>query len=386
MPKGESVGRVGGWSMPLALLLLGCVEPRQADAGYPMVGGPAAVLSEELRIDGWAEQLVPIRRIAVSDQGIIAMSQAQDGQIRFFTAEGEPLGTFGGRGQGPGEFQQPVRLGWQGDTLWVVDPELGRVSFISPSLELARIESHIPRILRLDESGSAHAGVTFSVTPYAPGPEGFLFAGLSPHRRGPPKPFTDYGTFCYLDPDGEVQRVILPLPNDPTAGPIRNRPRHDISPLAGRAAVALASLEGRDAGTFSLVSVDLEGDTVFARRYSFKGEAVSAHPVDRLLSFFRKERTAATGRGLMRSAGGPRILPPFALLLIGDDGSLWIRARLRDGRVPSYHVLAPNGEVIGTVSLPAGSRVAAARLDRIWVVDQDSLGVESVVRYGVEWN
>jgi hypothetical protein len=49
-------------------------------------------------------------------------------------------------------------------------------------------------------------------------------------------------------------------------------------------------------------------------------------------------------------------------------------------------VFAPNGEVIGTVSLPSGSWVPVAQLDRIWVIDEDSLGVESVVRYGVEWN
>jgi hypothetical protein len=58
---------------------------------------------------------------------------------------------------------------------------------------------------------------------------------------------------------------------------------------------------------------------------------------------------------------------------------------VKDGVRP-YRVLDAAGDVVGTVSISETARVAAARLDRIWTVERDGLGVESVVQYAVSWN
>ena len=364
------------------MLLPGCLG--QEEDEYLAVGESVAVLTEELRIDGYAEDLVPISSIAVSADGTIAMIQQQDALIRFFSRSGEPLGTFGGRGEGPGEFMMPVRLGWHGDTLWVLDRALQRASFVAPSLELARIQSHLPRQTRLGEEAGGGTGVTFFTMLWAPGPEGGLYANVASLGKAPPEPFTEYGTWAYVDSRGIIQTTILPLVADPSSGPLRNEPQSDIAPRVGRGAVASASLDGRLAGTFSLTTVDMEGDTVFTRRYAFEREEIPDEVADRLLVEYAGERTAATGQTW---AGGevPRMYPPFQGLLIGEDGSIWIRTRLRDRERP-YYVLAADGEPLGTVNLAEGGGIAAATLDRIWVIDRDSLGVQSVVRYGVEWN
>lgn len=47
--------------------------------------------------------------------------------------------------------------------------------------------------------------------------------------------------------------------------------------------------------------------------------------------------------------------------------------------------LRSDGEPIGTSVLPVSSRIAAADLGRIWVLERDELDVEGVVRYAVEW-
>jgi hypothetical protein len=50
-----------------------------------------------------------------------------------------------------------------------------------------------------------------------------------------------------------------------------------------------------------------------------------------------------------------------------------------------YFVLEPDGDPLGIVPLPESSRVVAATSRRIWVIEVDSLEVESVVRYQVAW-
>src|SRR5688572_17587113 len=81
----------------------------------PLLGAqepPAWRLARDLRIDAGEHDLSPITSLAVSPNGNIAINQQQDGLVRFFDAGGKPLGTFGRRGQGPGEFMTVGRMWW----------------------------------------------------------------------------------------------------------------------------------------------------------------------------------------------------------------------------------------------------------------------------------
>jgi hypothetical protein len=103
-PAGRRAGGSHWWGVAaLVLLMPGCRESRQEDGAYPILGEPVVALTEELRIDGYARDLVPISWIAVSEEGTIAMIQRQDRSIRFFSPLGKSLGTFGRRGEGPGD-------------------------------------------------------------------------------------------------------------------------------------------------------------------------------------------------------------------------------------------------------------------------------------------
>lgn len=383
----KQAGGASWWvGLAVILLLSGCTQSRQEESGYPMIGGPAALLTEDLRIDGHEEELVPIWSIAVSRDGTIAVLQEQEKLVRLFSATGESLGTFGSRGEGPGEFLLPHRLGWHRDTLWVVDRSFRRATFISPSLELVRTESYVAQSARLDGSDGTHRNVTFRMSPRTPGLRGGVYAVLNPPRgQSPPQPFTEYGTLGYVDSQGVVQNVILPLHRDGASGPpFYTFPRSSIAVDVGRAAVAMAPSTGQDAGTLSLVAVDLEGDTMFNRRYSFQGEAIPETVMDSVSAVYATNSAASRGDVTTRGGEAPSIYPPLLGFRIGDDASFWVRLRARDGQRP-YYVLGPDGEPFGRVSLPDENWIAAATLDRIWVIEADHLGVESVVRYGVEW-
>ena len=70
--------------------------------------------------------------------------------------------------------------------------------------------------------------------------------------------------------------------------------------------------------------------------------------------------------------------------MIGQDHTLWLETRLEEDGRP-YVVLDPDGDPIGTVVVPERSRISAAQRDRVWILETDDLGVQSVVRYAVTW-
>ena len=100
---------------------------------------PPVSLEPDLRIDGYAADLVPVEWVGVSPRGTLALFQGQDATVRFFDPEGNLLGSVGRRGSGPGEFESLIRGGWVGDTLWVSDLQLSRITLISPDLEFVRV-------------------------------------------------------------------------------------------------------------------------------------------------------------------------------------------------------------------------------------------------------
>lgn len=64
------------------------------------------------------------------------MLESQDLQIRAYDTDGKPLWRVGRRGSGPGEFQGTHDFGLIGDTIWVVDQNLRRITFFDFDGEL----------------------------------------------------------------------------------------------------------------------------------------------------------------------------------------------------------------------------------------------------------
>jgi hypothetical protein len=100
--------------------------------------GTARVASRDLKIDGATSDFSLITDVTVSLAGTIAITQPEDGQVRFFRPDGSLLGIFGRSGEGPGEFRWPVRLAASADTVLVIDGTLPRITRVSPALKLLR--------------------------------------------------------------------------------------------------------------------------------------------------------------------------------------------------------------------------------------------------------
>ena len=61
-----------------------CLDTSEHEDAIPAPVGRDLELTEEMRIDGMVHNLVPIGRVAVRTDGVIAISQNQDKLVRFF--------------------------------------------------------------------------------------------------------------------------------------------------------------------------------------------------------------------------------------------------------------------------------------------------------------
>ena len=102
-----------------------------------VVEKPLPVIQETI-IDGAGKDLYSIGHLVVGHDGKIFVSVVGQGRIRAFDSIGRDAGAFGRPGRGPGEFDYLLgsRLGMTGDTLWVYDPHVRRLTFVTPALRL----------------------------------------------------------------------------------------------------------------------------------------------------------------------------------------------------------------------------------------------------------
>ena len=81
------------------------------------------------------------RALTVGPDGRIYTVHRQENLIRIHDPTGRPAGTIGRAGDGPGEFRGVSRMGWVGDTLWVLDTRFYRFSFFDADGTLLREQS-----------------------------------------------------------------------------------------------------------------------------------------------------------------------------------------------------------------------------------------------------
>ncbi|MEX0891143.1 MAG: 6-bladed beta-propeller [Gemmatimonadota bacterium] len=112
----------------MALPLLIAAGPAHPASGQEMlrpdlvIGGPAA---------SGAAAFEYVQAVGVTADGTIYVLDAGSADIRVFDAAGRTVRRVGGSGGGPGEFRRPSGMLLSGDTLFVVDDELRRLTWLN---------------------------------------------------------------------------------------------------------------------------------------------------------------------------------------------------------------------------------------------------------------
>lgn len=351
----------------------------------------------DLRIDGGAFDLSAITHRAVNRVGTIAIAQPQDGLIRFFDARGKPSGTFGRRGEGPGEFLQPYAMGWTGDSLWVYDQKTTRVTIIGPRRTLVRTVP-VPRQL-ISERGKAPPPFDLSRIRalYANGD--FLFSAGVPKAARPSLEKwglslpAAHDALLRVAPDGRFLALIAPQPDilpdcmHPILGPLPECVRTYngfASDGSWIASLQPAGVEPKAATyIYQFRAIDLQGKVLASRNMPFEGNRLTSRQVDSIRSALVAQVTRTEAITAARQVAIPSVTEPVRWVHAGQEETIWVRLPTRDGKRgwTGYH---RDGTLLGTAWLPDNVLIFEGARTALWGVETDKDGVESIVRYRLQ--
>jgi hypothetical protein len=390
----------------LTRLSIGCIAAalgfggcgRSDDYGaVSQTGFRMLAVEPEMWIDGNAEVLVPIGWIAVAGNGAIVVMQTMDASLRIFDSEGESLGQIGGRGQGPGEFERPVRGGWKGDSLWVADSN-ERVSLFTPEFAFSRVLPRVTMAEPTDDHADRLPRFPF-VSPYAVYPgDTLLLSGQ--WAAGDPLGTRMEGLPILLrtGPDGTIRKVVMAVPRNEgsvnvthergitgAAVPFYPRPLWTVAPTGDRIAVITTHTSGIEEGTLHLRVIDDRGRGLVERRISFEPVPIPRHAADSALQatvgrIQPPEVARLVGREVQKRMSS--VYAPVHTLLLGSDHRIWLGLRAIDQGAP-WLILESSGDPVGRLLLPTNQTVRAAGPEHLWVTERDEFGVQSVIRHRI---
>lgn len=368
-----------------ATICLACTE---APDDPPQTGVGEWELVEDLRLDANAEDFSVVSWVYVGPQGEILVPERQDYRVRVYDSTGTLMATIGRKGEGPGEFQAPAPVFWAADTLVVFDMQLGRATYLLPDGTPARTEAD--RFFRPD-FGTTDADTTFMMfTPEAVDDEGANFGVASLN-------FSTGGSrearlvVLRVSRDGEPRVVGSPPQRDDERWnvtisgltnpvPFAFQPWPEIALDGSRFLFATADQSTLDP-TYNLTLVRPTDDTVFSRSYPYPGEPIPDSAMDRGIADMVSESDLVRRFRAIARERAPVVYPPAGVKL-GIDGTIWVTLRATDLGRP-VHVLSETGDQIGSLLLPARSRIQQASMTHVWVTEYDPLDLASVVRYRV---
>jgi len=364
---------------------------------------PALTAIEDLRIGDVADPNVGFSRIAgvtVDRGGRIYVLEGQDRHIRVYDPDGTLLRIIGGPGEGPGEFRSVTRFGFKGDTLWVNDNQLRRitmfdtngevlVTFTAGTLQPEIQESGVfilqmAGALRADGLLDSAFPPLFGYRPEATLPDSMMIPLLRFDRAGNVVDTTR--SVAFHPGGGRSERIAVGgeqvrTPAAPLDTPLRIPVEDDLITVTRWASAT------RDAARFTITRINNVADTLQHDTFSYTPRPFTEAFVDSLVA--RSTETAVRTAGVDRAAAesalrGATDLPPFAppisLALTGTDGTLWLRTD--DDGSPTFRwiVLSADGSPRAALDLPRRLTLHWMSGDVVFAVDRDELDIPWLVR------
>lgn len=389
--KGPPEHRTAPTSLLVGVVWVGVVA---CETEEPEPTGPLTLddsyseLAPELEptIDGEEALLSPVDWVGASSQGILALLEPQHQEVRLFDGHGEETDAVGGQGEGPGEFESVSRIGWKGDTLWVADHRLDRVSVFSPDFELDRTITHHES--SEISSFQAHA----------------LLAGDTVIGSGWPSDAdmrVDDEVLVRMTDEGQEHEVLTEVPqrDDGTvhvmadvgifATPVPfTRPVHwSLSPNASRIVVVEPEFDDPesepDTGHLVVTVLNERGERHSHREIPFDAEPITSQAADSAIQEHAEDLPDADAREEYEEAVRellPPAHPPVEDLVVGSDHSIWLRLRPEDdGQIP-WLMLDPDGEPQARLMLSEDEALHSAGEGELWLTRVDETDVPSVIR------
>ena len=304
--------------------------------------------------------------------GTIVLAEGQSHELRVFSAEGEHLRTFGGRGNGPSEFRGPPWVTTAGsDTVVVWDPGIYRLTWFDLEGNLLRERALRSVVTALPISmfprGNVwqfrQGGALLSI---GPGNLGFGPGIRRSTRR-----------VVLIDDAGETVHdfgeVTAGLSVSKSSG--GGRPTNVGSPFGPAVWPALGpsplSVALGGDGAWEVQWLDSEGQIVRISRADIPRVYLSRELIGRERDRLRERVNQTTTLGQLQSAFDdlplPDSVPAIGAMRFDRSGNLWVKRRRpskEDGA--AYDVLGPDGDWLTSITIPA-------EIERIFEIGEDHL-------------
>jgi hypothetical protein len=377
---------------------------------------PQRQLVEALRLDGNDEDFAGPISVLIGPKGEMILPMFTDSHVRFYDGAGKRVATFGRKGSGPAEFERMTQHGLVGDTIWLYDSSLRRLTYTSTSGKLIRTEPLSPNLNQGMTGGlsGASAGAIFSFVPAAVTKDGMLISRGSV-VTGPgatPNSVATESSIIATTRSGDKTRVLGKMPPSdhafvrynptPTSGmsqavPFTFQPVTTFADDGSRYATLTVEWAGTG-GTYTVsVFSTRDGTVQFKRAFPFTGVPIPSRSLDSAVNSLGVTPTGAPSSPTYARPGVtekiremarerlPKNYPPVAGLKFGEDGTVWVTLR-RPSPTAGRPVIAldASGNPLFTVALPLRASLAAASRTALWLLVSDDDDITSLVRYTVK--
>jgi hypothetical protein len=311
-------------------------------------------------------------------------------ELRMYEADGTHAWSFGGRGDGPGEFRAISGVVVERDTLFVFDQHSARISFLDPTgsylgdlpspSEMAWIMGMVPRFTAALPDGR------------------FVFhsAGFLAPRLESVQLHWQTAADLAMSRDGTAADTLGVVGMEWVTGN-----RHFLAPPFGRTVVSAVGAGVRLSAHSEWYEVEVRdlatGAVERLIRPRRSPEPLSTREFAAALDERFEAALTSQARGdiagaeeallpLREAAPRYRTRPAWTNLHLGEDWVVWAREFTEPGdTIQRFTVFDLGGSLLGRAEIPASFRVRQVGGDHLVGVVADELGVERVMVYPVSW-
>lgn len=350
-------------------------------------------LQEDLRIrgDNLRYQLGERQAIVSRSRDTIYALDMAAQQVRVFGPDGSLLQTIGRKGSGPGEFQGAASLGFVGDTLFVSDGILRRVTFFT----LAGVVIQTKAFVYHDGEKGSPGQIAIQVL--TGGQALTIPSRLSSEASSSPESTNPVVRFSQ---DGGADTLVLlrnghPILSVPPSGYLRFQPFNDGDLFAfvqdGKS-IVVASRKAADrsgVASYRVRRITTGGKTVVDATVEYTPEELPASAVEREISGAAgrfasfKSQQGSLIQAIRQGIFAPKYLPPLTAIIGGLDGTIWAQRATLDTMTVEWDVIGTQASVIARCHLPKRLSVRIVSDESVWGVLPDEDDVPQLVRYRI---
>lgn len=345
----------------------------------------AAVPVTEISGDA-APFLGSVGEVQIRSDGSLLVEDNQSAELRLFDVTGNEVRILGGRGHGPGEFQNLTELTvTAGDTAYAYDRRLYRISRFNPDGSLAGTM----------DVGRERAGPgSLVLDAWAVNSERLLLHSLGREgERATGRAYRDQRDAVLHVLDGSGNEIAAALQF--TGGYSISGSHGDVrAPFANRPFVSVGAGRVVHGSGLSYELIVRAPDLQPVRIVRWDGwkrplnDEILRAVRDSIEADFAEFRTMRPDlfTSLLEALFEPNLLPDtlpaVSSALLDDSGRIWVsqfRPTTHDwNEQDRWHVLDPSGAPLARLQLPPSARLAAVKGSSVALVVRDELDVEHV--------